>query len=197
MEAPERKALLRREMRARLAALDPETARRAAVAVTERVLALPQVASARRVLTCLSFGAELDTWGLVDRLLAGGRELYVPRTAAGDPRLHVHPYPCALETLSFGLRQPSADCPELPAEQIDSVLDVALVAGLAFDRAGHRLGYGAGYFDRFLAGRGFPTVGLACDVQIVDALPIEEHDVPMSVVVTESRTFDRRTRSRI
>lgn len=190
MTPAERKAALRSRMRGRLAALDPGRAREAATRVADRVLGLPRVVGARRVLVCLSFGLELDTWALVERLLISGRELFVPRTAAGDPQLHVHPYPCPLETLSFGLRQPAAACPEVAPEAIGATLDVALVAGLAFDRRGYRLGYGAGYFDRFLAGRSFPAVGLAYDVQLVETLPVEAHDVAMSVVVTERRTYE-------
>lgn len=195
------KAALRAELKQRLAAADPERARRAAARVARRVLALPEVEAARRVFTCLSFGAEVDTWELTERLLASGREVYVPRADAGDGRLHVHRYPCELVSLSFGLRQPGPTVEEVPAEAIDRTLDVALVLGLAFDRRGYRLGYGRGYFDRFLAGRRFPAVGLAYAFQLFDEIPIEEHDVPMSILVTEDevvrpRPFDRSTRPR-
>lgn len=183
------KAALRDELRQRLAAHHPDLARRAAALVAERVLALPEVAAARRVFTCLSFGAELDTMGLAERLLAGGREVYVPRADRADGRLHVHRYPCALETLSFGLRQPSPRAPEVPPDAVDATVDVALVLGLAFDRRGYRLGHGRGYFDRFLRDRPFPAVGLAFALQLRDRLPAEPHDVPMAVVVTEDETL--------
>ena len=182
------KAELRRTLQRRLAAYDPERARRAAERVAERVLLLPEVAAARRIFTCLSFGPEVDTAGLVERLLAGGREVYVPRADRADGRLHVHRYPCPLETLSFGLRQPPPGAPEVLAEAIDATLDVALVLGLAFDRRGYRLGYGRGYFDRFLHARPFPAVGLSFACQLVDRLPVAPHDVPMAVVVTEEET---------
>ena len=182
------KAELRGVLQRRLAAYDAELARRASARAAERVLALPEVAAAERIFTCLSFGAELDTTGLVERLLAGGREVYVPRADRGDGRLHVHRYPCEMETLSFGLRQPRAGTPELPADAVDATLDVALVLGLAFDRRGYRLGYGRGYFDRFLRGRPFPAIGLAFAFQLRDRLPAEPHDVPMAVVVTEDET---------
>ena len=183
------KAELRGALQQRLAAFDPERARRAAERVAERVLALPEVAAAGRVFTCLSFGSELDTAGLVERLLAAGREVYVPRADRADGRLHVHRYPCPLESLSFGLRQPSAKSPEVPAEAVDATLDVALVLGLGFDRRGYRLGYGRGYFDRFLRARPFPAVGLAFACQLVDRLPSAPHDVPMAVVVTDEETL--------
>jgi len=179
------KTALRRAMGQRLAEMSEEERQRADAALADAVLALPEVAAARRVFTCLSFGHEADTWGLVERLLEGGRRVFVPRTEPAERVLHVHPYPCPLETLSFGLRQPPAGAPEVPAAEVDATLDVALVLGLAFDRRGYRLGYGAGYFDRFLANRPFPTVGLAYACQIVDELPVEEHDVPMRRVVSE------------
>lgn len=183
------KALLRTALRTELRALEPETARAAAERVAEAVLALPEVAGARRVLTCLSFGTELDTWRLADRLLAAGREVFVPRAEAETGRLLVHRYPCELETLSFGLQQPRRGSPEASPES----LEVALVLGLAFDRRGFRLGHGRGYFDRFLAGRAFPTVGLAYDFQLRDSLPVEPHDVAMTAVVTERQIWRRPT----
>jgi 5-formyltetrahydrofolate cyclo-ligase len=186
----ERKKWLRRSLRQRMEALTPEQRRRRGQKVVERVLALPEMVSARRIFTCLSFGLEVDTWPLVDELLAQGREVFVPRVERGDPRIYVHPYPSPLRTLSFGLRQPLAleagGTAALEAEAVDGGLDLALILGLGFDPSGCRLGYGAGYFDRFLQGRPFPAIGLAYDCQLVEALPVEPHDVPMAMVVTES-----------
>lgn len=184
--SPAAKALWRERLRARLAALDPAAAAAAADQVAARVLALPEIANADRILTCLSFGTEVDTGGLVERLLASGRQLFVPRAEPGDGRLHVHPYPCPLRTLAFGLRQPPAGTPALAESALDDVVQAVLVLGLGFDRRGFRLGYGSGYFDRFLARRPFPAIGLAFAVQLLDALPNEPHDVPMAVVVTEA-----------
>lgn len=177
------KARLRAEMKARLASLGQSEAGAAAEALADHLLALPEVARARHVFCCLSFGTEIDTHGLVRRLGDGGRQVYVPRTRPGC-RLDVHPYPCAIRRTAFGLEQPTADAPRLPPEDVDATLDVALVLGLAFDRRGFRLGYGAGYFDRFLDGRPFPALGLAHACQLLDTVPVEDHDVPMAAIVT-------------
>lgn len=179
------KAALRREVATRLAGLDAPAAREGADRVAERVLGLPEIAAARGVLCCLSFGSEIDTRRLIDRLLASGREVYVPR-AGRSRRLFLHPFPCPLKTLSFGLEQPLPAAPQLPPEEVDRAVDAALILGLAYDHRGYRLGYGAGYFDRFLAGRTFPKIGLAYELQRVAELPVEPHDVAMSMVVTES-----------
>lgn len=186
---PPTKAALRDRLRERLAGIDPATAARAADRVALRLLALPEIARARRILTCLSFGVELDTWRLVERLLALGKELYVPRADPRDRQLHVHAYPCPLRTVSFGLQQPPRGAPEVAPEAISSTVEAALVLGLGFDRRGFRLGYGSGYFDRFLAGRPFPAIGLAFSTQLEDELPAEPHDVPMAVIVTEAEVL--------
>lgn len=194
LEIPNAKRALRETLGARLAQLDPATAASAADRIAERILGLPEIVHARRVFTCLSFGTEVDTWRLVDRLLASGRELFVPRADPKDGRLHVHPYPCPLRTLAFGLQQPPRGTPEVPHDAIDGTLDAALVLGLGFDRRGFRLGYGSGYFDRFLVDRPFPAIGLAYSVQLLDEMPCEPHDIPMKVIVSENevcRPLDR------
>jgi 5-formyltetrahydrofolate cyclo-ligase len=185
LPAPETKSVLRESLRARLDEIAPSAAATAADRVAERVLALPEIENARRIFTCLSFGPEVDTWRLVDRLLASGREVFVPRADPRDGRLHVHPYPCPLRTLAFGLQQPPRGTPEVDEGAIDGTIDAVLVLGLGFDRLGYRLGYGSGYFDRFLARRSFPAVGLAYAVQLLDEVPNEPHDIPMAVIVTE------------
>lgn len=179
------KAALRDHLRTKLDEIDPATAAAAVDRIAECLLALPEIANARRIFTCLSFGVEVDTWRLLDRLIAERRELFVPRADPRDGRLHVHPYPCPLRTLQFGLQQPPRGTPEIEENAIDGTLDAALVLGLGFDRRGYRLGYGSGYFDRFLVNRPFPAIGIGYGVQLLDEIPNEAHDIPMAVIVTE------------
>ena len=184
------KADLRTRFRALLEARDDRPA--ASDTIADRVLQRLEVAAAGNVFTCLSFGTEVDTWPLVDRLIALGKTVWVPRAAKDATELTVHRYPCDLETLSFGLKQPVAGTPALPPGAIDTAFDVAIVSGLAYDEHGYRLGYGRGYFDRFLAGRQLTSIGLAFDIQVVDSLPRSDHDMPVSIVLTESRTIRSR-----
>lgn len=182
-----RKKRLRAEMHRRLEAEpdDPASAERR----RRNLLSLPEVSRARGILACLSFGTEVDTWGLVDHWLAEGRRVYAPRSDHRDKQIYAHPYPCELRTLSFGLRQPSRKAPMVPSDEVDARVDLVLVLGLAFDREGIRLGHGSGYFDRFLAGRSFAAVAFARSLQMLADLPREEHDVPMTAVVTEDGIF--------
>ncbi len=188
----ETKTAWRERLRARLGEIEPAAALAAADRVAASVLALPEIRGARGILACLSFGAEIDSWRLVERLLAAGKEIFVPRADPRDGRLHVHPFPCPLRRLAFGLQQPPDGAPELAASAIDGTVEAALVLGLGFDRRGFRLGYGSGYFDRFLAGRPFPAIALAFAVQLEDELPAEPHDIPMTVIVTETETCRQR-----
>ena len=88
-----------------------------------------------------------------------------------------------LEMGPYGIQQPRMPQAEaLPMEDID----LSIVPGVAFDKQNHRLGRGAGYYDRFLMSfpSGKPTIGLAYDFQILDSLPTEEHDIPVTRVIS-------------
>jgi 5-formyltetrahydrofolate cyclo-ligase len=115
-----------------------------------------------------------------------GRTLYVTRTwPAADRPLSVHAYePTALERHQYGFAQPTAAAAEIDP----SILDMALVPGLAFDAAGTRLGYGRGYFDRLLAQlpEAVVRVGVAPLAAVVPRLPVDAHDVPMDYLATEA-----------
>lgn len=176
-------------MTARLAALDPALRASDSERIRQRLLDQPELADAASLVCCLSFGPEPDTWPLLEQLVASGRTIFVPATVRADRSLTLHRWPCPLVTRSFGLCEPAPGTPALPVERVDDQIDAVLVLGLAFDRAGFRLGHGAGYFDRFLAARPFPAIALAHSVQLLDTLPSESHDVPMSVIVTPNQAL--------
>lgn len=178
-------------MRERLAELTEEERATAESRIARRVVELPEIREARGILSCLSYGTEVDTRRVIERLMEAGKNLYVPRAQSSDCTLHVHPWPCSLVTLPMGLRQPPAGEPEVPVEAIGEHVDAVLVLGLAFERhRGWRLGHGGGYFDRFLAAHpDLLPVALAFERQVVDTLPVEPHDRPMGLVVTEERVL--------
>jgi 5-formyltetrahydrofolate cyclo-ligase len=186
----ETKDQLRRRLSARLAVAPDEERRHAGAAARARLLAHEPIRRAESILVCLSFGSELDTAPLVERWSAEGRRLYVPRADPRDRMLHVHPWPSPLVELSFGLRQPPRGAPEVAPESIPATIDAAIVLGLGFDRRGYRLGYGSGYFDRFLAAYPLTAIGLAYGFQLLDRLPADAHDVPMSAIVTDREILE-------
>ena len=116
-------------------------------------------------------------------------ELPPPRTMSFRwVDLDADPLHGALEDRGHGFLEPREDAPVAPVDH----LDVVIVPGLAFDPTGHRLGYGAGFYDMTLedATRA-RTVGVAFDFQIVSEIPVTPGDVPVQAVVTDRRTFVR------
>jgi 5-formyltetrahydrofolate cyclo-ligase len=120
---------------------------------------------------------------LIRALLARGTRVYVPKIE----RRVMGWVPIAsleeLRTGHFGVPEPEAS----PEGDPPSAAPV-VVPGLAFTPAGYRLGYGGGYFDRFLAVHRGPSVGVAFECQVTAQLPVEPHDVPVKYLVTEERS---------
>ena len=184
------KQALRHELRRELAAVAADERLAAYEAVHERVHSTAEIDELGSLLVCLSFGVEVETWSLVASLVAEGRKIWAPRVVAGDQRIRLCRYPCVLETLPFGLRQPAAGVPELDSDEIDEQVDGALVLGLGFERdRGYRLGHGAGFFDRFFAAHDLVAIGIATERQMRDRLPTRDHDIPMDLVVTDERVY--------
>ena len=153
--------------------------------VVERFLDLPEVQRASTVMLFSSFGSEVSTRSLIERLHARGVVVALPRIegaalvpiryAPGDPTT----------TTTFGAEEPVADARLDPPS-----IDVVGVPGVAFDRGGRRIGYGGGYYDRFLRGLPAFTVGLVFGLQVVeDELPAGRFDLPVDAIVTEEETI--------
>lgn len=130
------------------------------------------------VLTYLAFRNEPDLGLLFD--LLPDVQWAVPRIERGQ-RLAIHPYdPTRLVRHRFGMLEPAADLPQVDPTTLDAVL----VPGVSFDRRGGRLGFGGGYYDRFLPTTSALRVGIAFDQCLADDLPCGEHDQRMDWVAT-------------
>jgi 5-formyltetrahydrofolate cyclo-ligase len=173
---------LRAAALARRAALAESVRREAASAVA--MLAMPLVPPGAIVALYLPIRGELDTGPLAKALRARGHELALPVVGDRDGPLGFRAWaPGDALDPGFGrIPQPLADSPAV-------IPDFLFVPLAAFDRAAHRLGYGAGFYDRTLvalrADRLVPAFGLAFAVQQVPALPAETHDVALDGIVTE------------
>jgi 5-formyltetrahydrofolate cyclo-ligase len=129
-----------------------------------------------------AIAGEVEVGSVLAALDGLGRPVGLVRTPESGKRLSVHPASSEQEEHRFGFRQPVVHAPEVADESIGAVL----VPGLAFDRLGGRLGFGAGFYDRFL-GRlisGIPLIGIAA-LAPVPKLPTEGHDVAMTHLVVD------------
>jgi 5-formyltetrahydrofolate cyclo-ligase len=179
-KAVRREALIARD------AIPPAERFRLAELVTERFLGLPEVVAADVVLAFSSFGSELPTLPLIERLLARGVTVALPRIVSGElePRTW-RPGEPTTET-SFGALEPTGGEVVAPGR-----IDLVATPGVAFDRAGRRVGYGGGFYDRL-----FPfmrsdalRVGVGFGIQLLERdLPEGAFDMRVDAVITESET---------
>jgi 5-formyltetrahydrofolate cyclo-ligase len=182
------KNALRGRLRAARAALSPAERARADANVRERLLGMGEWERADVVYAYLSFGDEVDSRSLVDAALRAGKHVALPRCIEKSPGLSWH-YVRSFDGLvpgPFGILEPDpAACEAAPSR--GSVSSIALVPGLTFDDDGFRLGYGGGYYDRFLSGFLGSSIGLCRSDLRVSSLAvlgcIEDHDVPVDLVV--------------
>ena len=182
----DRKRALRDRMRHIRSALPPAERGRRSISIERRLFELPEVRSARTVLAFHSFESEVSTTGILERALAQGKRVLLP--AVGRDRMEAVDYSAEtpLARASYGALEPVNNDPVDPAE-----VDLVIAPGLAFDRAGNRLGYGGGYFDGFLrrVHGGCSSVGVCFHEQLIDAVPCGPDDVPVLVVVTDAEVI--------
>ena len=177
------KKTLRRRYRALREALTAEEVATASVELCRRLASWAPLREARLVLTYVAFRNEPDLSALVE-LLPSVR--WAAPCVEGD-RLVVREYdPASLCRHAFGMLEPDAG-----SAQVDpSGLDIALVPGVAFDTQGGRLGFGKGYYDRFLIATTALRVGVTHDCCLVDRVACTESDQPMDWIATPTRLIE-------
>jgi 5-formyltetrahydrofolate cyclo-ligase len=176
------KRVMRREILARRDGLSEAERGAKSSAIAERSLALPEIEAARTLMLFWSFGSEVDTAQMIERLVAEGRRVALPRIESGEALpVTYRPGDPVTET-SFGAKEPSAGTVVDPME-----LDAVITPGVAFDRHGNRIGYGGGFYDR-LFGRArpdVPKIAVAFALQLVEAVPVGRQDRQVDLIVTE------------
>ena len=181
------KAALRSRLLAARAASPPSQRARESAAVCARLRGLPELRGARALLAYAAFGAELDLDPFLTELLAREVGVFLPQVDGSRLLIaRITDLEADLVPGWRGVREPRG----LHSARPDR-LDAAVVPGVGFDPAGGRLGYGGGHFDRLLAELrpGTPVVGVASDVQVVEAVPVEAHDRRVDVLVTPTRVL--------
>lgn len=183
------KAALRDRARAARRAIAPDARELAAEAVAARVLELlGELATHATVLAYRATGDELDPASTVAALRARGARIAFPRVNdLGELDVCEATEDCEYVPGPFGILEPAESSRRLGPSDVD----VSIVPGLAFDRTGHRVGYGKGYYDRLLPmlRSDCVTVGVAFDEQLVDDVPHDAHDAAVRAVITPSRTL--------
>ncbi len=174
---------LRRYIREQKRHFTPQQLGEMSLCIMSSLLSHSQIQKADCVLMYHSLPDEVDTHSALDQLLAMGKKVFLPKVVS-DTEMTIHEYTGA-DSLQpsepYGILEPTT--PELSI--INCQLSIAIVPGMAFDKQGHRLGRGKGYYDRFLSRiPNIYKIGVCFPFQMLESIPSESTDVVMDEVIT-------------
>ena len=177
------KKALRREIGAMKAALTPEQVEQRSAVLAQRLYETEQYRDCRSLYAYLSFNQEVRTNPIIERAWADGKRVAVPKVMGSEMVfIWIDSFEGLAPQGAFHIMEPIGDGPVADDERA-----LILMPGLAFDPQGHRVGYGGGYYDRFLENEpDHPLVALCYDFQLYDRLEVEAHDVPVDLVITDA-----------
>ena len=178
------KARIRKDVLQKMKDLEPENKRRVDQALIQRLRSLPAYQEASVIATYLPFPHEVDTSFLIDAAQTDGKQVVIPKTYPKGRMEFVAYDPQKLKQTAFGLLEP-----EDGSQAVDqSKIDLIHVPGVGFQKDGYRLGYGGGYYDRYLADFDGATVSTIYACQEVDFAPAP-HDIPVQEVLMDESTI--------
>ena len=174
------KSELRKQVLHEMKAIPREQKQAMDQALTDQFLEHPFYQEAKVIATYLSFPHEFQTQELIEQALKDGKKVLIPKTYPKGRMDFVVYHPQQLVKTSFGLLEPQGDLEVVDASQIDLIH----VPGLAFTTEGYRIGYGGGYYDRYLEHFSGHTLSTIYPCQIQDFIP-ESHDIPVQEVLID------------
>jgi len=184
------KTTLRNKVREMLATMDEEVYLRQSIAVVKKLLQEPYIIEANIIGITISNKPEVDTILLIEELWQLGKKVAVPKCHPKTREMTFYAIEsfAQLETVYMHLREPIPEkCELVDANE----MDIILVPGVVFDRFGYRIGYGGGYYDRYVLNyKKGKLMSLLFDDQIVNRVPSEEHDCPVDIIVTPTERID-------
>lgn len=156
--------------------------------IVTNALQQPMIQQALCVAVTVSRRPEVNTWPFIEALWAQGKKVVVPKCTPKTRQMtfyHLTQF-TELETKYAGLLEPK------PSETTvidDAAIDIIVVPGVGFNKEGYRIGFGGGYYDRYLATHHKPTIALAFEAQIKDHIPHASHDIPVDQIVMAQRVI--------
>lgn len=181
------KKSLRREFRELRRNMERYDKKHADSEIARRFLESEEYRQHDTILCYVSSEIEVDTYVIIDSALSHGKNVYVPKCQSGNEMKFYRIYSFNdLHKGAYGIMEPDADAQEYFGDPA-----LCAVPGLSFDISGNRLGFGMGFYDRFLSENPqLCSVGLCYQSCIMDKLPAQEHDVCVRKIITEVKTID-------
>ena len=189
------KKILRKEILTKRKSIDTVEKEEKDRKILEKFYESKYYIEAKNIFIYISYDSEINTKGIINKALMDNKKIYVPRTEF-KTRLMDAVKITSLDNLiesEYGILEPSAEKPHIDPNG----LDLIVVPGVAFDRNGGRMGYGAGFYDRYFEKiskdnmKKVIKLALAYDFQILEKIPMNEQDVPVNYIITESKVIHR------
>lgn len=159
--------------------------------IMQQVLSLLPVQKAEYVLCYAGYKSEVRTKNLIKELLREGKQVYLPRVSGEEMDFYRIRSLTELTEGYKGIPEPSTECTDIFTKVLwekDKERVVMLLPGAAFSESGARIGYGKGYYDRYLSHIPcLERIALCYELQIVEDFPADVHDIPMTMIVTEEK----------
>ena len=159
--------------------------------ITEKLYNTTEYKNAKTIMSFISFGDEVDTHKIIKDSMALGKRIVVPVTFS-DTKLIKPSHLMDFSELEYGYYNILTPKEEFWRFIDPNEIDLILMPGVGFDRKGYRIGYGGGYYDRFLSklDKNIDTIGLAFQLQIIDNVPADTFDIPIDSIITEKETIN-------
>lgn len=151
----------------------------------KRLLDEPAINKAQTIAITLSNRPEIDTIYIIEALWKMDKRVVVPKCSPADRSMQFYEIESFAQTERAykNILEPIPEMTELVEKKN---IDLIVVPGVVFDRQGYRIGFGGGYYDRYLADFEGERISLAFDVQLIEAVPRESHDLPVHILITET-----------
>ena len=161
--------------------------------IIETIMKLPEFMYSNNIMLYLSFNNEVNTYPLVKWCLNNDKKVIVPYCVNSSRQIipfEINNLTSDLTKSTFGIMEPKHEI--LRKANIEDI-DLIIVPGVVFDEHCNRIGFGAGYYDRFLPKRvkNTSTIGIAYDYQVINKIPTGVYDVPLDFVITEKRIITK------
>lgn len=183
---------LRKEAIAKRNSLSHEQIKKISNNIFSQLYSLPFYNEAAIIMSYVSIGKEIFTHDFIKKSMQVGKKIFIPVTNPATKEMilsHIIDFNRDLEKGYWGILEPKKEALRPLSSE---VLDLILVPGLAFTQKGDRLGYGGGYYDRFLSSLTKPvtTISLAFKFQVFETLATKSHDVPIDYILTEEKLIN-------
>ncbi|MRX72633.1 5-formyltetrahydrofolate cyclo-ligase [Bacillus lacus] len=178
------KKQLRTEMKTKLEEMDSAVYAVQCGLIHSHTAASPSWERAETIAFTISRGKEVDTFSMIEQAWKEGKTVAVPKCEPKTKEMIFRALTSfdELETVYFGLQEP---IPARTALLSKEELDLIFVPGICFDHKGFRIGYGGGYYDRYLKGYKGETAAMAFSMQLLPEVPFEKHDIPVQYIFSE------------